>query len=175
MYLHKELETLTRPEIEKLQLERLQKTVRHCMNSPFYKQRFAESHLSPEDIRSLDDLQKIPFTTKQDLRDTYPFGLASVPLEKTVRLHSSSGTTGNPTVILHTQKDLDEWANAVARCLYMVGLRVHWRTRFSIWCRKAGNVNRTCRCRKHQAPVKVYLRFRNHCPACHSQLCSPYV
>ena len=86
MYLHKELETLTRPEIEKLQLERLQKTVRHCMNSPFYKQRFAENHLSPEDIRSLDDLQKIPFTTKQDLRDTYPFGLASVPLEKTVRL-----------------------------------------------------------------------------------------
>lgn len=82
MYLHKELETLTRPEIEKLQLERLQKTVRHCMNSPFYKQRFAENHLSPEDIRSLDDLQKIPFTTKQDLRDTYPFGLASVPLEK---------------------------------------------------------------------------------------------
>lgn len=66
MYLHKELETLTRPEIEKLQLERLQKTVRHCMNSPFYKQRFAENHLSPEDIRSLDDLQKIPFTTKQD-------------------------------------------------------------------------------------------------------------
>lgn len=123
MYLHKELETLTRPEIEKLQLERLQKTVRHCMNSPFYKQRFAENHLSPEDIRSLDDLQKIPFTTKQDLRDTYPFGLASVPLEKIVRLHSSSGTTGNPTVILHTQKDLDEWANAVARCLYMVGLR----------------------------------------------------
>ena len=123
MYLHKELETLTRPEIEKLQLERLHKTVRHCMNSPFYKQRFAESHLSPEDIRSLDDLQKIPFTTKQDLRDTYPFGLASVPLEKTVRLHSSSGTTGNPTVILHTLKDLDEWANAVARCLYMVGLR----------------------------------------------------
>ena len=123
MYLHKELETLTRPEIEKLQLERLQKTVRHCMNSPFYKQRFAENHLSPEDIRSLDDLQKIPFTTKQDLRDTYPFGLASVPLEETVRLHSSSGTTGNPTVILHTQKDLDEWANAVARCLYMVGLR----------------------------------------------------
>lgn len=57
MYLHKELETLTRPEIEKLQLERLQKTVRHCMNSPFYKQRFAENHLSPEDIRSLDDLQ----------------------------------------------------------------------------------------------------------------------
>ncbi len=123
MYLHPEYETLTRGEIEKLQLERLQQTVRHCMNSPFYKQRFADHNLTPNDIRTLDDLKKIPFTTKQDLRDTYPFGMASVPLEQTVRLHSSSGTTGNPTVILHTQKDLDEWANAVARCLHMVGLR----------------------------------------------------
>ena len=123
MYLHKEMETMTRPEIEKLQLERLQKTVLHCMNSPFYKKRFEENNLKPEDIKSLDDLRKIPFTTKQDLRDTYPFGIASVPLEKATRLHSSSGTTGNPTVILHTQKDLDEWANAVARCLHMVGLR----------------------------------------------------
>lgn len=123
MYLHKELETMTRTQIEKLQLERLQKTVEHCMNSPFYKKRFEEIGMTPLDIQSLDDLQRIPFTTKQDLRDNYPFGLASVPLEKTVRLHSSSGTTGNPTVILHTQKDLDEWANAVARCLHMVGLR----------------------------------------------------
>lgn len=123
MYLHKELETLTRPEIEKLQLERLKKTVHHCMNSPFYKKRFEENNLTPEDIQSLDDLRKIPFTTKQDLRDTYPFGIASVSLDKAVRLHSSSGTTGNPTVIIHTQKDLDEWANAVARCLHMVGLR----------------------------------------------------
>ncbi len=123
MYLHPEMETLTRAEIEKLQLERLQHTVNHCMNSPFYKKRFDDINLKPEDIRTLDDLKKIPFTTKQDLRDTYPFGIASVPLEKCVRLHSSSGTTGNPTVILHTQKDLDEWANAVARCLHMVGLR----------------------------------------------------
>ena len=117
------METMTRPEIEKLQLERLKKTVNHCMNSPFYKKRFEEINLRPEDIQTLDDLRKIPFTTKQDLRDTYPFGIASVPLEKATRLHSSSGTTGNPTVILHTQKDLDEWANAVARCLHMVGLR----------------------------------------------------
>jgi len=114
---------MTRPEIEKLQLERLKKTVNHCINSPFYKKRFEEINLKPEDIQTLDDLRKIPFTTKQDLRDTYPFGIASVPLEKATRLHSSSGTTGNPTVILHTQKDLDEWANAVARCLHMVGLR----------------------------------------------------
>ena len=123
MYLHPELETLSRAEIEALQLERLKKTVAQCMNSPFYRKRFAEHHITPADIRSLDDLQKIPFTTKQDLRDNYPFGLAAVPMEQVVRLHSSSGTTGTPTVILHTQKDLDEWANAVARCLYMVGLR----------------------------------------------------
>jgi len=123
MYLNKELETMTRPEIEKLQLERLKKTVNHCMNSSFYRKRFEEVLFVPNDIKSLDDLKKIPFTTKDDLRNTYPFGIASVPLEKTVRLHSSSGTTGNPTVILHTQKDLNEWANAVARCLYMVGLR----------------------------------------------------
>jgi phenylacetate-CoA ligase len=122
-YFNPEMETLSRPEIEALQLQRLQKTVRHCMNSPFYKKRFEDIGLKPDDIRSLDDLKRIPFTTKQDLRDTYPFGIASVPLEKCVRLHSSSGTTGNPTVILHTQRDLDEWANAVARCLWMVGAR----------------------------------------------------
>lgn len=123
MYLHPELETMTRSEIEKLQMERLKTTLQRCMNAPFYKKRFEEHGLKPEDIRSLEDLRKIPFTTKQDLRDNYPFGMSVVPLEQVVRLHSSSGTTGTPTVILHTQKDLDEWANAVARCLYMVGLR----------------------------------------------------
>ena len=122
-YFDPEMETLSRPDIEALQLQRLQKTVRHCIRSPFYKRRFEDIGLKPDDIRSLDDLRRIPFTTKQDLRDTYPFGIASVPLEKCVRLHSSSGTTGNPTVILHTQHDLDEWANAVARCLWMVGAR----------------------------------------------------
>lgn len=123
MYLHPEFEKLTRSEIEALQTERLKKTVRQCMNSEFYRRRFAESHIDPDDIRSLSDLSRIPFTTKQDLRDSYPFGMSAVPLSCVVRLHSSSGTTGTPTVILHTQRDLDEWANAVARCLYMVGLR----------------------------------------------------
>lgn len=123
MYLHKELETLTRQEIENLQMQRLRKTLERCMNSPFYRQRFAENNLTIDSIKTLDDIRKIPFTTKQDLRDNYPFGLAAVPMEEVVRLHSSSGTTGTPTVILHTQHDLDEWANAVARCLYMVGLR----------------------------------------------------
>jgi len=122
-FFNPEFETMSRDGIKKLQLERLQATVQHCMNSPFYRQRFQEAGLRPEDIRSLDDIRRIPFTTKADLRDTYPFGIASVGLDKCVRLHSSSGTTGNPTVILHTQKDLDQWANAVARCLWMVGCR----------------------------------------------------
>lgn len=122
-YLHEEMETMTRKEIDALQLERLQATVRHCMDSPFYKKRFEEIGLQPEDIKTLDDIRKIPFTTKADLRDTYPFGMASVPLRECTRLHSSSGTTGTPTVILHTKKDLKEWANQVARNLWMVGLR----------------------------------------------------
>ena len=122
-YFNREMETLSRAEIEALQLQRLQQTVTHCMQSPFYKKRFEEIGLKPEAIQSLQDLRKIPFTTKQDLRDTYPFGMASVPLRECVRLHSSSGTTGTPTVILHTQRDLDEWANQVARNLWMVGLR----------------------------------------------------
>lgn len=122
-YLHPDKECLSHEEIKALQVKRLQATLRHCMNSPFYKKKFEEMGIQPEDIKSVDDVRKLPFTTKQDLRETYPFGLASVSLDKCVRLHSSSGTTGNPTVILHTQKDLDEWANAVARCLWMVGLR----------------------------------------------------
>lgn len=122
-YFNPEVETLGRKDLEALQLERLKKTVNHAMSSEFYRKRFEEAGLKPEDIKTLDDIRRIPFTTKQDLRDTYPFGMASLPLNKCVRLHSSSGTTGNPTVILHSQRDLDEWANAVARCLWMVGCR----------------------------------------------------
>jgi phenylacetate-CoA ligase len=122
-FFDEKMETMTRAQIEALQLERLQTTVQHCMNSPFYRKRFEEAGLKPEDIKTLDDIRRIPFTTKQDLRDTYPFGMASVPLRECTRLHSSSGTTGTPTVILHTQKDLEEWAAQVARNLWMVGLR----------------------------------------------------
>lgn len=122
-FFDEKMETMTRAQIEALQLERLQATVQHCMNSPFYRKRFEEAGLKLEDIKTLDDIRRIPFTTKQDLRDTYPFGMASVPLRECTRLHSSSGTTGTPTVILHTQKDLEEWAAQVARNLWMVGLR----------------------------------------------------
>ncbi|MBQ8462616.1 MAG: phenylacetate--CoA ligase [Prevotella sp.] len=116
-------ETLSREGIEWLQLERLKKTIEHCLTNEFYQKKFKEAGITADDIQTLADVRRLPFTTKQDLRDTYPFGMACVPLRDCVRLHSSSGTTGNPTVILHTQKDLDEWANQVARNLWMVGLR----------------------------------------------------
>ena len=122
-YLDPEIETMSVEQIKALQVERLRATVAHCMNNPIYKERLEKAGVTPESITSIDDIRRIPFTTKQDLRDNYPFGLASAPLRECVRLHSSSGTTGNPTVILHTQKDLDEWANQVARNLWMVGLR----------------------------------------------------
>jgi len=122
-YFNPEMETMPRQELEKLQLERLKATVNRCLNTQFYQDKFAELGITADDIQSLDDVRKLPFTTKDDLRSHYPFGLSTVPMKDCVRLHSSSGTTGNPTVVLHTQKDLNEWANAVARCLWMVGSR----------------------------------------------------
>ncbi len=122
-YWNEEIETMKRPDLEKLQVERLRKTVEIAMNSPYYSKVFKENNITPESIKSLEDLQRFPFTTKDDLRSHYPFGLVSVPMEKVVRVHSSSGTTGNPTVVAHSQKDLDQWAEQVARCMYMVGCR----------------------------------------------------
>lgn len=118
-----EIETMPRKQLEALQVERLKKTVEIAVNSPFYGPIFKERGITPESIKSVEDIRRFPFTTKQDLRDNYPFGLASVPLEKVVRLHSSSGTTGKPTVILHTKKDIEQWADAMARSMYCIGLR----------------------------------------------------
>jgi len=114
---------MPRKQLEALQISRLKQTVRLATNTPFYAKCFQERDLSADNIRSLDDLYQLPFTTKDDLRNNFPFGMAAIPLKECVRLHSSSGTTGNPTVVLHSQKDLDEWANQVARCMYMVGIR----------------------------------------------------
>ncbi|MFA6832678.1 MAG: phenylacetate--CoA ligase [Bacteroidaceae bacterium] len=122
-YWQKDIETLNRESLEKLQLERLKKTVELAGYSPYYSKLFKESGLSADSIHSLNDLKKFPFTTKDDLRNNYPFGLVAIPLKDCVRIHSSSGTTGNPTVVLHSAKDLDQWANQVARCMYMVGIR----------------------------------------------------
>lgn len=122
-YWQKDIETMGREQLQELQLARLKETVKHAANSPFYKEVFEKNGITPDSIQTLDDLRKIPFTTKNDLRSHYPFGMAAIPIQKCVRIHSSSGTTGNPTVVLHSAKDLDQWANQVARCMYMVGLR----------------------------------------------------
>ena len=122
-YWEEELETISRDGLRKLQTERLRNTITQAANSDFYKKVFAENGITAESIKSIDDLRNLPFTTKDDLRSNYPFGLSAIPLQQCVRVHSSSGTTGNPTVVLHSKKDLDMWANQVARCMYMVGLR----------------------------------------------------
>lgn len=122
-YWQKDIETLNRISLEKLQLEKLKETITKADKSIFYNKLFKEKGIDSNSIQSLDDLKKLPFTTKEDLRANYPYGMAAIPLQKCVRIHSSSGTTGNPTVVLHSAKDLDQWANQVARCMYMVGIR----------------------------------------------------
>lgn len=122
MYFQPELETLERPQLETLQLQRLQQLVKHLdENVPFYHEKFKQLAIQPSDIRSLSDLSKLPFTTKQDLRDTYPFGLFAAPQKDIVRLHASSGTTGNPTVVGYTKNDLEIWKDLIARALTSYG------------------------------------------------------
>ncbi|MFR9603881.1 MAG: phenylacetate--CoA ligase [Rikenellaceae bacterium] len=122
-YYQPEIETMSREALRELQLERLKKTITQASKSPFYSKVFAQNGITADTVNSADDICKLPFTVKDDLRSNYPFGLNAVPQSEVVRLHSSSGTTGNPTVICHSQKDLDIWADRVARCMYMVGLR----------------------------------------------------
>ena len=115
-------ETLPREKLEKLQLERLQETVnRVYANVPAYAKKMDEKGIKPEDIKSLADLSKLPFVTKQDMRDNYPFGLFAVPKDKLVRIHASSGTTGKPTVVGYTKGDLDTWTECVSRIACMGG------------------------------------------------------
>ena len=115
-------ETLSRAEMENLQLQRLQETVARVYEKvPYYRAKMQEIGLTPSDIKSLADLQKLPFTTKQDMRDTYPFGLFAVPKDELVRIHASSGTTGKPTVVGYTRGDLETWTDCVSRIACMGG------------------------------------------------------
>lgn len=115
-------ETLPREEIERIQLERLQETVNRVYEKvPYYRDKMDAAGVKPEDIKELKDLQKLPFVTKQDMRDTYPFGLFAVPKDELVRIHASSGTTGKPTVVGYTQKDLEMWTECVSRIAAMGG------------------------------------------------------
>ncbi len=117
-------ERMSRDELEALQLSRLQQTVRHAYdNVPLYTRKFNEVGVHPDDVRTLDDVTRLPFTSKDDLRETYPFGMLAVPLSQVVRIHASSGTTGLPTVVGYTRDDLDNWAGLVARSLRAAGVR----------------------------------------------------
>ena len=115
-------ETLPRAEIEKIQLERLQETVKRVYEKvPAYRAKMDAANVTPDDIQTLADLSKLPFVTKQDMRDNYPFGLFAVPKDDLVRIHASSGTTGKPTVVGYTQGDLDTWTECVSRIACMGG------------------------------------------------------
>ncbi len=115
-------ETLSRQEIEKIQLERLQETVSRVYDKvPAYRKKMDEKGVKPQDIKTLNDLSKLPFVTKQDMRDNYPFGLFAVPKDKLVRIHASSGTTGKPTVVGYTENDLKTWTECVSRIACMGG------------------------------------------------------
>ena len=117
-----EIETINRKKLRELQLERLRHIVAYAYdNVPMYKKRFDEIGLKPSHIRTLKDIELIPYTTKDDLRDNYPFGLFAVPMKKIVRLHASSGTTGKPVVGGYTRADLDNWSDCIARLLVMAG------------------------------------------------------
>jgi phenylacetate-CoA ligase len=116
-------ETWDRSNIEAAQVTRLRNTVEQAGLCAFYAERFAEAKITPAVIRAPDDIRRIPFTTKDDLRSQYPEGLLCVPREDIVRMHSSSGTTGMPTAVCHTRNDLISWADLMARCMYMVGVR----------------------------------------------------
>jgi len=111
-------------ELRGLQLKRLQATLRHAYaNSPVYRAKFDAAGVHPDDCRTLGDLAKFPFTTKKDLRDSYPFGMFAVPREQCARIHASSGTTGKPTVVGYTQKDIDTWSHVMARSIRASGAR----------------------------------------------------
>ncbi len=122
MYWNKEIECMDRQQLSELQAKKLKKTAQKVYeNVPFYKKAFDEKGIKPEDIKSLDDLQHLPFTVKQDLRDTYPFGLFAAPQEEICRVHASSGTTGKPTVVGYTKRDIKNWGDLMARSFVFAG------------------------------------------------------
>ncbi|MCL2156218.1 MAG: phenylacetate--CoA ligase [Leptospirales bacterium] len=121
--LNREIEYMPVQKLKELQLERLKWSIRHAFdNVPFYRKKFEEANFHPDQFKDFDDMQRIPFLTKQDMRDNYPYGLFAVPLNKIVRVHASSGTTGNATVIGHTQNDLNTFSDLVARSLMSYGV-----------------------------------------------------
>ena len=124
MIWNEETECISRKEMEELQLANLKRVVEHAYNCvPFYRKKFDEIGLKPEHIQTLRDIEKIPYTTKEDLRENYPFRLFACPMKKIIRLHASSGTTGKPVVVGYTRRDLENWTECVARIIVAAGGR----------------------------------------------------
>ena len=122
MIWNENMECMSREQLREIQSIRLKKMVDYVYhNTPFYRKKFQEMDLTPDDIRDIDDITKLPFTDKLDLRDNYPFGLAAVPMSQIVRIHASSGTTGKPVVVLHTRKDIAMWVEAISRAFTAYG------------------------------------------------------
>jgi phenylacetate-CoA ligase len=123
-YWNEKIETIPVPELRKNQLKKLKEQIKHCyQNSTFYRQKFKNAGLKPEEIKTVEDIQKIPFTVKNDLRDNYPFGMVTVNPADVVEIHASSGTTGNPIIGAYTQNDVDAWQELMARSIYTTGGR----------------------------------------------------
>ncbi|MCF8358486.1 MAG: phenylacetate--CoA ligase [Prolixibacteraceae bacterium] len=123
MYWNKKIECASRQALTEIQSERLVKTVKRVYeNIPYYREKMDNTGITPAKIKSIDDISKLPFTTKTDLRDNYPFGAFAVPMNEIVRVHASSGTTGRPTVVGYSKNDIEMWSENVARCLCMAGV-----------------------------------------------------
>jgi len=124
MFWRQEIESIDRGSLEKIQLERLREIVhRVCAHIPFYRRRFEEENIAPEGIRTLGDIQKIPFTCSEDIQVNYPYGLLAVPKDELLRLHTSSGTTGRPKAVFFSKRDIDQSTELIARCLVMTGMK----------------------------------------------------
>ena len=123
MYWEKNVETMNCARLEKMQLAQLKDTIGRAGKSFYYSRTFKEKGLNVNSVKSLNDINKFPFTNKDDLREHWPYGFIAVPKEELVRMHSSSGTTGRATVVFHTANDITVWANLLARCMYMAGMR----------------------------------------------------
>jgi len=123
MFWERNIETLEKDQLQVLQSERLARTLNQAVQSPFYKKIFEEYQVDPKKIKRSSEIKNLPFTTKQDLRDNVPYGLLTIDQKEVIRLHCSSGTTGNPIVVFHTRHDIDSWSNLMARSLFAAGVR----------------------------------------------------
>ena len=183
-YWNKTIETMPRKQLRELQLKKLKAAVKHCYdNSAFYKRKLKAAGITPESIKTFEDLQKIPFTVKTDLRDNYPMGLVAVDSADIVEIHASSGTTGNPIIGAYTRSDMEAWQEVMARSIYTAGgkkrrrhthrlrLRpIHRRLGFSLWRPKNRNRNRSSKRRHDPKTNKTHERLRRHHPLLHSKL-----